>query len=126
MQYNLGDLAGGFTYRDGRMEVLNFSARAEKSLPMIDKRLDGAQVLEHASVYSAYIEAHAYARPESDSRGNLGRQTARILRPAFSQRLEENLQQIRQSGAANKSAYGEAALRKSATARQGEDAEGSA
>ena len=91
-------IADGFTYRDGRMEVLNFSGKSDEEFASdIDNRLGGTHLIEHATLYSAYIKAHHYARSESDSQGNPWEETASALRPAFSQRLEENLKPIRRA-----------------------------
>lgn len=94
LQGRIGDLADGFTYRDGRMEVLNFTGKSDEEFANeIDKRLGGAHNVGYGTVYSAYIEAPDYARPETDSHGNPWRQTAGALRQAFSQGLEEALAQ---------------------------------
>jgi hypothetical protein len=64
MQGQIGDLADGFTYRNGQMQILNFSGQSNEDFAKaVDARLNGAYVVGHAEVYSAYVEAKDYDRP---------------------------------------------------------------
>jgi hypothetical protein len=92
IQSQIGDLADGFTYHNDRVQILNFSGKDDAEFAAeIDQRLGGGYMVEHATVYSAYIEEKDYARPTSDREGNPWGQVSGDLRKAFSQRLEEEL-----------------------------------
>jgi hypothetical protein len=93
IQEKVGDLADGWTYHNGRVQILNFSGQSNVDFAnAINERLDGKFMVEHGYVYSAYIEEKDYARPRSDAQGNPWGQVRGPLREAFSQRLEEKLQ----------------------------------
>lgn len=92
IQEKIGGLADGWTYHNDRMQVLNFSGTDDRSYAeSIDRALGGQYSIEHAKVYSAYIEERDYVRPGSDSKGNPWGEIRGHLRQEFSQRLEENL-----------------------------------
>lgn len=95
MQGDLGDLAEGWTYRNGRLEVLNFTGKADADLARdIDERLGNAYNVKHATVYSSYIEASDYARPESDSKGNAWGQASGRLRESIAREIESRFVEV--------------------------------
>ena len=51
MQGKIGHFPDGFTYREGRKEVLVFPDKSEKFATDIDKRLGGAHVVEHTPLF---------------------------------------------------------------------------
>lgn len=92
MQDGIGDLADGWTYHNGRMQLLNFSGMDNKAFAEeVDRRLGGAYMVEHATVYSSYIEEKDYARPGGSGKAGSWGQVRSHVREAFSQRLEEEL-----------------------------------
>lgn len=70
VQNRLGDIGtAGWTYRNGRMQFLNFDPNVSNRdfASEIDRRLKGKFKIEHAKIYSSLIEEKNYADPRSTS-----------------------------------------------------------
>jgi hypothetical protein len=89
VQRELGDYAsGGWTYHNGRVQLLNFSGKSNADYAKdIDRALGGRYNVDHATLYSAYIPRESYASPRSDSRGNAWRPRADSLKQEFARSL---------------------------------------
>jgi hypothetical protein len=96
MEGQLGDIAGdGWTYHNGRMQILNFSGKSNADFAEeIDKRLGGAYDVEHATIHSALIERANYGSAGSDGRASAWGQVRDSTRERVSAALESALQKV--------------------------------
>ncbi len=94
VQKQLGEFAeDGWTYRDGRVEILNFSEQGNvEYATAIDQRLGGRYRVGHGVVTSAYVERDSYVSPRNDREGTTWGQVASEVRQSFASRLNEEIE----------------------------------
>lgn len=91
----IGGLTDGWTYRNGQVEVLNFTGKSNSRYAKeIDTALDGSYRVNHGNIHTAYIEAKDYVSPRGNGSGTAGRSGGSSLGAAFSQRLQEQFAHV--------------------------------
>jgi phage-related protein (TIGR01555 family) len=82
----------GWTYHDGKMEMLNFTGRDNKDVATeIDRALGGDYKVNHGSIHTAYIESHEYVSPRKNRHGTAWHEISHHLRDAFAEKIAERV-----------------------------------
>lgn len=93
IERDLGDIGSdGWTYSNGRIQILNFSKKSNAEFAAeIDKRLGGTYTVQHGDIHSAYIGRSQYASPRSVAGGDSWRQVRSRYRDRVARAMQDRL-----------------------------------